>query len=311
MTLERTRLEDSPVLTDSKKLSLVFVSVMFLVACGSRHKDVDDTTLRAADDDTGNWLMYGKTYDDHRFSPLNQINEQTVSKLGLAWSREMGTTRGLEATPLVKDGVLYTTAAWSVAHAIDAKTGAILWTNDPKVARERAFFYCCDVVNRGVALYRGKVYLGTLDGRLIALDERTGAPLWTVDTTEGGKPYSITSAPRIARGRVIIGNGGSEFGVRGYISAYDAETGKMAWRSYTVPGDPSRGFESKALAAPTCKTGGYQEIKDRRFNNLQMFGPRFIRVVSGQEQERNPGFTEPQSTSQVPRGMLHEHEDTA
>ena len=122
--------------------------------------------------------MYGRTYDDHRFSPLNQINEQTVGKLGLAWSRELGTTRGLEATPLVEDGVIYTTGSWSVVYAIDAKTGELRWTYDPKVPRERAFFICCDVVNRGVALYRGKVYVGTLDGRLIALDEHTGAPVW-------------------------------------------------------------------------------------------------------------------------------------
>ena len=219
-----------------KGLSPVVVWLMFLLACARHEKALDDATLRVAGEDAGNWLMYGRTYDDHRFSSLNQINEQTVSRLGLAWSREMGTTRGLEATPLVKDGVLYTTAAWSVTHAIDARTGAILWTYDPKVSRERAFFYCCDVVNRGAALYRGRVYVGTLDGRLIALNERTGAPLWTADTTENGKPHSITSAPRIARGMVVVGNGGSEFGVRGYVSAYDAETGKMAWRSYTVPG---------------------------------------------------------------------------
>ena len=199
------------------------------VSC-SRPKTLDDATLRSADQDTGNWLMYGRTYDDHRFSPLNQINEQTVGKLGLAWSRELGTTRGLEATPLVEDGVIYTTGSWSVVYAIDAKTGEIRWTYDPKVPRESAYFICCDVVNRGVALYQGKVYVGTLDGRLIALDENSGAPVWTVSTADSAKPYSITGAPRIAKGLVIIGNAGAENGVRGYISAYDAETGKMAWR---------------------------------------------------------------------------------
>ena len=237
-------------------------ALVALLSC-SRPKTLDDAALRASDQDSADWLMYGRTYDDHRFSPLNQINEQTVSKLGLAWSQEMGTTRGLEATPLVEDGILYTTGSWSVVYAIDAKTGATRWTYDPKVPRERAYFICCDVVNRGVALYRGKVYVGTLDGRLIALDEKTGTPVWSMPTVDSGRPYSITSAPRIAKGLVVIGNAGGEYGARGYVSAYDAETGKLAWRTYTVPGNPSVPFESKALetAAKTWsgeywKTGG-------------------------------------------------------
>jgi PQQ-dependent dehydrogenase (methanol/ethanol family) len=237
-------------------------AVFILGSCGGSAA-LDDSRLRRTDQDASNWLMYGRTYDGQRFSPLNQVNEQTVGRLGLAWSRELGTTRGLEATPLVQDGVMYTTGSWSVVYAVDAKTGEIRWTYDPKVSRERALFICCDVVNRGVSLYRGKVYVGTLDGRLIALDQRTGAPVWDVSTADIGKPYAITAAPLIANGKVIIGNAGAEFGVRGYISAFDAETGKMAWRFYTVPGDPSKGFESKALetAAKTWsgewwKTGG-------------------------------------------------------
>jgi len=198
-------------------------------------------------DDAADWLMYGRTYDDHRFSPLNQINEQNVDKLGLVWSRELGTTRGLEATPIVEGGVIYTTGTWSVVYAIDAKTGETRWKYDPKVPRERAYFLCCDVVNRGVAAYHGKIYVGTLDARLIALDAKSGTPMWSVLTGENHRPYSITSAPRIASGLVVIGNAGSEYGVRGYVSAYDAESGKMAWRTYTVPGDPSKDFESKAM----------------------------------------------------------------
>ena len=118
---------------------------------------------------------------------------------------------------------------------------------DPKVPRERAYFFCCDVVNRGVALHNGKIYVGTLDGRLIALDQRSGTPLWSIQTTDPAKAYSITAAPRIARDKVIIGNAGSEYGMRGYITAYNSETGHQVWRFYTAPGDPEKGFESKDL----------------------------------------------------------------
>lgn len=194
-----------------------------------------------------NWSLHGGAHDDQRFSSLNQINEQSVTKLGLLWSKELGTSRGLEATPIVIDGIIYTTGAWSTVFAFDAKTGQQKWTYDPKVPREKAFFFCCDVVNRGVAVHNGKVYLGTLDGRLIALNQQTGALVWTVQTTDPAKAYSITSAPRIAKDKVVIGNGGSEYGVRGYITAYDTETGKQLWRFYTVPGDPKKGFESKAM----------------------------------------------------------------
>jgi quinohemoprotein ethanol dehydrogenase len=225
----------------------VLVSALVGLAASQALRTVDGARLAAADGDSGSWLMYGRTYDDHRFSPLKNINEQTIGRLGLVWSRELGTTRGLQATPLVENGVIYTTGSWSVVHALDAKTGNVRWTYDPAVPRTRAFFICCDVVNRGVALYRGKVYVGTLDGRLIALDARSGKPVWSVATTDPALPYAVTGYPRIAGGKVIIGNAGAEYGVRGYVSAYDAETGKMAWRTYTVPGDPSRGFESKAM----------------------------------------------------------------
>jgi quinohemoprotein ethanol dehydrogenase len=219
------------------------IAASFVLALGACRSS---NTSRSTDDGA-NWIAYGRTYDEQRFSPLHQINEQNVGKLGLVWSREFGTARGLEATPLVANGVIYTTGEWSVVYAIDAKTGQLLWTFDPKVPRARARTICCDVVNRGVALYHDKVYVGTLDGRIIALDTKSGTLAWDITTVDQSKPYAITGAPRIANGMVLIGNAGAEFGVRGYISAYDAETGKLIWRTYTVPGDPSHVFESKAL----------------------------------------------------------------
>ena len=157
------------------------------LACGRAH-DLDDAALRAADADTTEWLTYGRTYSEQRHSPLRQIDERTVSRLGLVWSVDMQTLRGLEATSLVSDGVLFTTSAWSVVYAIDARRGTVLWRYDPAVPKEHAKFVCCDVVNRGVALYRDKVYVGTIDGRLVALDRKTGTPVWTVQTTPRDGP---------------------------------------------------------------------------------------------------------------------------
>lgn len=231
--------------------------VLAVVSCRNRGASErwDDDALRGAERDTANWVLHGRTYAEQRFSPLRQINDSNLTRLGLLWSRELGTSRGLEATPLVSDGVIYTTGAWSVVYALDARTGEPRWSYDPQVPRARARIFCCDAVNRGVALYRGRVYVGTLDGRLVALDAATGTRAWEMLTVDTTKPYSSTGAPRIAKGLVLLGNGGAEMGVRGYVSAYDAERGTLVWRTYTVPGDPSLGFESEAMrqAAATWK----------------------------------------------------------
>ncbi len=210
--------------------------------------NVDSQRLIDADKEPGNWLSYGRTYSEQRYSPLTRINAANADTLRLAWFADFDTARGQEATPLVIDGVMYLTTAWSMVRAFDAKSGRPLWSYDPRVPRALGVRGCCDVVNRGVAAWEGKLYLGTFDGRLIALDAASGKPLWSVLTVDPSKPYTITMAPRVVKGRVLIGNSGNEFGVRGYLSAYDANTGALDWRFYTVPGDPSKPFESPAMA---------------------------------------------------------------
>ena len=207
------------------------------------------------------WLLHGRTYAEERHSPLDQINTSNVDQIGLSWSFETGTNRGHETTPIVKDGVMFITAPWSVVHALDAKTGDLLWTHDPKVERAWANNACCDVVNRGVALYENSIFFGTLDGRLISLDKDTGTENWSILTIDKSRPYTITGAPRIVKGNVIIGNGGGEFGVRGYVTAYDVDSGDELWRFYTVPGNPNEPFESPEMeiAAKTWSGGKWWE----------------------------------------------------
>lgn len=212
-----------------------FTLLLALAACGRGPASVDEARILGADGEPGNWLTHGRTYSEQRFSPLDQINTENVGQLGLAWSYEMRAPRGAEATPIVVDGVMYVTSAWSIVYALDAATGEELWVYDPEVPHERGASACCDVGNRGVAVWNGRVYVGTLDGRLIAIDARDGSKAWEVVTVDQSRPYTITGAPRAARGLVFIGNGGAEFGVRGYVSAYDAETGALRWRFYTTP----------------------------------------------------------------------------
>ena len=208
---------------------------------------VSDSRLRNADSEPGSWLSHGRTYDEQRFSLLDQINTDNVTSLGLAWYVDLDTKRGQEATPLIVDGVLYATTAWSKVYAVDAANGEVLWKYDPQVSGSQGANACCDVVNRGAALWGDSVFVGVLDGRLIALDAQTGELRWSVKTTPDEGRYTITGAPRIVNGKVVIGNGGAEFGVRGFVTAYDADTGKLVWRFYTVPGDPSLPYESPEM----------------------------------------------------------------
>lgn len=209
------------------------------------------------------WLSYGRDYQEQRYSPLTQINRDNINQLDLAWSFKFSTARGMEATPLVHNGVIYISTGWSHVHALDARSGEQLWHYDAKVAKSHLARTCCGPVNRGVALWQGEsgndlqLFFGALDGRLIALDAGTGKENWSVQTTPTDGNYSITGAPRVIprsvkgvkKGMVIIGNGGAELGVRGFVSAYDTETGELIWRFYTVPGDPDKPQENPALEA--------------------------------------------------------------
>jgi quinohemoprotein ethanol dehydrogenase len=219
---------------------------------------IDGARVQDADSEPQNWLAHGRTYSEQRFSPLDQISTENIGDLGVAWDYETYTSRGMEASPIVVDGIMFTTSSWSRVFALNAKTGEEIWTYDPEVPPEWARFACCDVVNRGVAVWNGRVYAGSLDGRLIALDAATGELVWETQTFDKTETYTITGAPRIVNGKVIIGSGGAEYGVRGYFAAFDAESGKELWRFHTVPGSPALPTEHPEMdqAMKTWSTGG-------------------------------------------------------
>ncbi|MEO0754848.1 MAG: PQQ-binding-like beta-propeller repeat protein, partial [Pseudomonadota bacterium] len=234
---------------------LAGIAALSLAACGGQSEDIAEDITAALEEDTvaeapfaavdtdriktasagAEWLTYGGTYDEQRHSSLQKINTETVSQLGVAWTYDLATARGVESTPIVVDETMYVTSAWSIVYALDPVSGAEKWVYDPGADKAVGVKACCDVVNRGVAVYDGKIFVGVIDGRLEALDAKTGEPVWSTVTVDQSKPYTITGAPRVVDGLVYIGNGGAELGVRGYISAYDANTGKLVWRFYTTP----------------------------------------------------------------------------
>ncbi|MGE0665246.1 MAG: PQQ-dependent dehydrogenase, methanol/ethanol family [Sphingomonadales bacterium] len=282
------------------------VSACLLAACSpSKDSDKDASGGRdfgarivAADQEPQNWLATGRTYSEQHYSPLATIDRTNVGRLGLAWHHEFDTDRAQEGTPLVIDGVLYVATAWSKVFAFEAATGKLLWSYDPKVPGPFAFKLCCDAVNRGVAAWDGRIFVGVLDGRLEALDARTGKLVWSVQTTPPNSYASITGAPRVVDGLVVIGFGGADFGERGYVTAYDAATGKQAWRFYTVPGDPSQPFEQPELEAAArtwtgewWKKGGGGTVWDSMAYDPES-GLLYIGVGNGfpySHKERSPG----------------------
>ena len=208
---------------------------------------VDQTRLVAADKEPGQWMAPGRTYGEDRYSPLDLINAGSVADLKLAWFAVISTERGVEASPIMIDGVVYNIEPWNVTVAYDAKTGRELWRYDPQVDRDKGRHACCDIVSRGLAAWKGKIVIATLDGRVIAIDAKSGKEVWSRQTFDPVWPYTITGAPRVFDGKVVIGNAGAEGAARGYVTAYDVETGKQLWRFYTVPGNPADGFKSKAM----------------------------------------------------------------
>lgn len=223
-------------------------------AWGDQARRVDEAVLKAAAKNGEEWLTYGQNYGETRYSPLNQINTSNVSKLGLAWSYDVGPGGGTqESTPIVWNGKMYSITNWSIVFALDARTGKEKWRWDPEVNHPTvAPKICCGIVNRGVAIYDGKIFVPVIDGRLEALDAQTGKVLWETRVAYSQDNYTLTIAPRVIRGKVVVGVSGAEYPVRGFIAAYDTATGRQAWKFYTVPGDVNKPEdEAMRKAAPT------------------------------------------------------------
>jgi alcohol dehydrogenase (cytochrome c)/quinohemoprotein ethanol dehydrogenase len=254
------------------RISSLAAALLALAACQKADKTavvdvlanpaaITDERLLKGLDDPNQWPTYGGSYSEQRFSPLKKIDTTNVNTLGLVWHADYDTNLDQHGTPLYIDGVLYVSTAWDKVYAFDAKTGRQLWQYNPKVPGEWLRNVCCGNVSRGIAAYNGKIYIGTMDARLVALDAKTGKEAWVTDTILGDhndplNRYSITMAPRIAKGKVFIGASGGEYGVRGWIAAFDAETGKQVWRFYNVPGDPAKGFENEAMKKAAATWSG-------------------------------------------------------
>src|SRR5580658_4845053 len=239
---------------DLRRLALLAATVISFTALAQRPRQVDDTLLKSGSKTGEEWVSYGVNWAEQRYSPLNQINASNIGRLGLAWTYDIPVATGnfqahQEGTPLVFNGVLYSITPWSIVYAVDLHTGKELWRSDPEVNQQVwQSRICCGVVNRGIALYQGKVIAPVVDGRLRALDPATGKILWETRVSPKNMPYTITMAPRVIKGgKVIIGVSGGEYAIRGFFAAFDVQTGKLAWKFYTVPGDPSKPFEQPEL----------------------------------------------------------------
>lgn len=245
------------------RLRLVLATMLVAACKQSTPGNVTLDRWKNADQEPGQWMSLGRTWKADRFSPLAKISDTNAGQLGFAWEYEARSHRGRvehgqESTPIVVDGVLYASGPWGSVFAVDAKTGKEKWRHDPEVDASYNRRACCDVVSRGLSVWGGKVYVATLDGFLKALDAATGKELWKADTflDRDSRFYTITGPPQVAGKVVVIGNSGAEFGVRGYITAYDLDTGKQAWRFFTVPGDPAKGPPENKAMEIAAKTWG-------------------------------------------------------
>lgn len=244
---------------------LPLAAVLAIAVCHGAEKPgaIDRARLLAADDHPGEWLTTGGGFGATHYSALKAINTSNVARLGYAWGFDTGTDRGLEATPIVVDGVMYTSGVAGRAYALNAATGELLWRFEPKIDPRVYRSVCCDNVNRGVAVWEGRVYVAALDGVLYALDAASGKVLWSADTiVDRSRGYASTGAPQVAHDVVVIGNAGGEYDTRGYISAYDLRTGRLEWRFFTVPRDLRKPQENPELkiAAKTWARGSRWDI---------------------------------------------------
>jgi quinohemoprotein ethanol dehydrogenase len=259
--------------------ALLFTMAAAVVAASST---IDNAALND-EADGRNWAAYGRTFSESHYSPLTEINRETVSRLNLAWTLDLDVTNPI-STPLAVDGVLYVAAGYSLVHAVDAKTGKLLWRYDPEVAKVAGKKLRTGWGIRGLAYWKGRVYVGTHDGRLLALDAKKGTLDWSVQTLDPNDGTFISGPPRVFNDKVIIGFGGADFGpVRGYVTAYDTATGKQLWRWWTVPGDPAKGFENEAMemAAKTWTGEWWKYGGGGTVWNAMTYDPELNRIYLG------------------------------
>lgn len=270
-----------------KKLGIKFVlhclACAYSLVLGTSNAAVIDNAALGNEHSGENWASFSRTYSENRFSPLTQINDKTISRLGLAWSLELPGFASTESNPLAVDGVLYFSVGLTAVHAVDVRSGKLLWRYDSEVAKVAPQKMHFSWGSRGLAFWKGRIYVGTMDGRLIALNAKSGKPSWSVMTVDSSDGRYITGAPRVFNGKVLIGHGGGEFGARGYVTAYDAKTGKQLWRFYTVPGNPALGFENKAMemAAKTWNGKWWKHGGGGTVWNAMTYDPQFNRIYLG------------------------------